>query len=76
MLDNSFPAFLFSFSLVVVFFNSFLNWRISRAHLFRFSGQDQSTVAQRAETTVAEFPDELRVSLFPDRFPHYACTAA
>ena len=22
------------------------------------------------------YPDELRVSLFPDRFPHYACTAA
>ena len=22
------------------------------------------------------FPDELRVSLFLDRFPHYACTAA
>ena len=25
--------------------------------------------------TVAEFPDELLVSLFPDRLPHYACAA-
>ena len=34
----------------------------SRTHLFHSLGYDQSTVAQRAETTVAVFPDELRVS--------------
>ena len=34
--------------------------------------QDQSTVAQRAETTAAE----LRVSSFPDRVPYNAWTAA
>ena len=32
----------------------FLPWRLSRAHLFHSFGQDQSTVAQLAETTVAE----------------------
>ena len=34
-------------------------------------------MAQRAETTVAEcFPNELRVSSFSDRFPHYVQTTA
>ena len=34
-------------------------------------------MAQPAEMTVAEcFLVELRVSSFPDRFPHYACTEA
>ena len=55
----------------------FLKWRLARAHKFHSLGQDQSTVAQRAETTVTEFSlTELRVSSFPDRFPHYAWTAA
>ena len=31
-----------------------LKWRFDRAHLFHPLGQDQSTVAQRAETTVTE----------------------
>ena len=51
-------------------------WRSSRAHSFHFSGQDQSTVAQRAETTVAEHYLTSCVSVrFPDRFPHCAWTA-
>ena len=29
-------------------------WRSARTHQFHFLGQDQSTVAQQAETTVAE----------------------
>ena len=32
----------------------FFKWRQARAHQFHFLGQDHSTVAQRAETTVAE----------------------
>ena len=36
------------------FFFLFLKSRLARTHLFHFSGQDQSTVAQQAETTVAE----------------------
>ena len=32
----------------------FLKWRLVRAHLFHTLGQDQSTVAQRAETRIAE----------------------
>ena len=32
----------------------FFYWRLARAHLSHSLGQDQSTVAQRAETTVAE----------------------
>ena len=44
----------------------FLKWRLARAHLFHSLGQDQSIVAQRAEMTVTDFPDKLRVSSFPD----------
>ena len=32
----------------------FFNWRSAQTHKFHFLGQDQSTVTQRAETTVAE----------------------
>ena len=32
----------------------FLKWRLARAHLFYSLCQDQSTVAERAKTTVAE----------------------
>ena len=32
----------------------FLKWRSAGTHQFHFSGQDQSTVAQWAETTVAD----------------------
>ena len=32
----------------------FSKWRLARAHKFHSLCQDQSTVAQRAETTVAE----------------------
>ena len=44
------PPALFFF--VVVCFC--LRLRLARAHLFHSSGQNQFTVAQRAETTVAE----------------------
>ena len=55
----------------------FFKWRLARAHLFHSLGQDQSTVAQRAETTVTDCShDDLRVSSIPDRFPHSAWTAA
>ena len=56
----------------------FLKWRLARAHSFHSLGPDQSAVAQRAETTDCDrvFPGELRVSSFPDRFPHCAWTAA
>ena len=37
-----------------LFFFFFLKCRLARTHLFRCLGQDQSTVAQRAETTVSE----------------------
>ena len=39
--------------LFILFF-IFLKWRLARAHQFHSFCQDQSTVAQRAETTVAE----------------------
>ena len=39
------------------------------------STQNQSIVAQRAETTVTTvFPDKLHMSSFPDRFLHYTWT--
>ena len=40
--------------LAYVFYFFFPKWRLARAHLFHSLGQDQSTLAQRAETTVAE----------------------
>ena len=55
--DTSRPALFFFF----------FKWRLTRA--LHALGQYQSTVAQRAETTVA------RVSSFPDMFPRYARTA-
>ena len=43
---------------------------------FYFLGQDQSTVAQLAETTAAECILTSCVSArVPDRFPHHAWTA-
>ena len=43
--DDSFPACAFFF---------FLKWKSVRTPQFHFLGEDQSTVAQRAETTVTE----------------------
>ena len=71
MFDHSFLAYAF------FFFFFFIKWRLARAHLFHSLGQDRSTVAQQAETTVAECSlTKLRVSSFPDRFPRYFWTAA
>ena len=70
MFNNLFPTCPF-------FFFFFSKWGLACAHQFYSSGQDQSTVAQQAEATVTKFfPDELCVSSFPARFPHYARTAA
>ena len=44
MLDHSFPAYALFF----------LKWRLACPHLFNSLRQDQSTVVQRAETTVTE----------------------
>ena len=75
MFDNSFPACPFFFSLSFFFF---FRWRLARAHQFRSLtlSQDQSTVAQRSETTVTECSLTSSVSSFPFRFPHHAWTAA
>ena len=43
------PPALYFFS-----FFFFLTWKLARVHLFHSLWQDQSTVVQRAETTVAE----------------------
>ena len=45
---HSAPSLYFCFLFVC------LKWKLARAHFFHFLGQNQSTVAQRAETTVAE----------------------
>ena len=50
MFNHSFPACTF---FLFLFF--FFKWRLARAHQFHSLGQDQSTLAQRAETTVAEY---------------------
>ena len=46
MFDDSFPA--------CAFLNSILKWRLARANWFHSLCQNQSTVAQWAETTVTE----------------------
>ena len=53
------------FFLFFLFFS--MKWRLAHAHQFHFLGQDQSTVALRAETTVAE---SSLWACFPDMFPH------
>ena len=46
---------LFHTSIVFLsFFFFVLKWGSARAHQFHFLGQGQSTLAQRADTTVAE----------------------
>ena len=46
----SFFFFLSFFFVFVLFFE----WSMAHVHWFHFLGQDQSTVAQQAETTIAE----------------------
>ena len=62
-----FPSVCLSVCPSVFFFLFFPKWRSARAHQLRSLSQDQSTVVQRAETTVDEGsgPDDLRVSSFP-----------
>ena len=49
----------------------FLKWRSALAHQFHVLGQVRSTVAQRAEATIAECSLTSCVSArFPCRFPH------
>ena len=59
------------FVVVVVVVAAVVEWRVGRAHQFHSLGQDQSTVAQRTETIVAEC--SLTSCLSADRFPHYVC---
>ena len=64
---HSFPAHAF---VVVV------KWGSVREHRFHFLGKDQSTLAQRAKTTVAECSLTSCVRAgFPARFIHYTWTA-
>ena len=67
MFDNSFLACTFFFFLVEIGSRALIP-------LFR-PGSGQSGSASR-EDCDRVFPDELRVSSFPDRFPHYAWTTA
>ena len=58
-----------SFPVCAFFLRLFFKWRSAGDHEFHCLGQEQSTVAQQAETTLEkvfpEFPDQLLVSLFP-----------
>ena len=54
----------------------FLKWRSAWMYQFHSSGQDQCTVAQRAEMTVNECSlMSCMWAHFPDRFPHHTWTA-
>ena len=57
------------------FFFFFDKWRSARAHKVHSLGQEQSTVAQRDDRRRV-VPGQLCVGSCPNRFPHYACTAA
>ena len=77
MFDNSFSACAFSFILFYFICLFILLMEISSCTLiplFR-PGSVHSGFAGLDDCDRV-FPDELRVSSFPDRFPHYAWTAA
>ena len=65
MFDNSFPACAFFVVFLLVDFSS-----RTLIPLLRPRSVHSGSACDRV------FPDELRVSSFPDRFPHYAWTAA
>ena len=46
------------------------------ALFFKVEISSRSLIPLCTPGSVRVFPDELRVSSFTDRFPHYACTAA
>ena len=71
MFDHSFPAC--SFFFLSFFFNVKISSR-TLITLFR-PGSVHSGSASWDDCDWV-FADELRVNSFPDRFPHYACTAA
>ena len=54
MFDHSFLACAFFLLLILLLLLFLFKWRLLRTHKFRSLCQDQCTVAQRAETTVAE----------------------
>ena len=68
MFDNSFPSFDFFFFFKVEIRSRTLIplFRPGSVHSGSASLDDRGRV----------FPDELRVSSFPDRFPYSACSAA
>ena len=55
----------------------FLKWRLARAHYFHsFMPGSVHSGSTSEDDCGRMFPDKLRVSSFPDTFPHYARTAA
>ena len=67
MFDNSIPACAFFFFKVEISSSTLIAlFRLGSVHSGSASKEDCDRV----------FPDELRVSSFPDTFPHYAWTAA
>ena len=69
MFDNSFPAcafFFLFFEVEISLHTLILLFRPGSVHSGSASWNDRDWV----------FPDDLRVSSFPDRFPHYACATA
>ena len=72
MFDHSFPAcaFLFFFLFWVE-----ISWR-TLIPLFRPESVHSDSSPASRDDCDRMFPDELRVSTFPDKFPHYAWIAA
>ena len=73
MLDNSFPACCCCFVVICLFFKVEISLR-TLIPLVRPGSAHSGSASWGRYNRV--FPDELRVSSFPDRFPHSAWTAA
>ena len=54
----------------------FLKWRLACTLMPLFRPGSVHIGSASCDDCDQVFPDKLRVSLFPDRFPHYAWTAA
>ena len=70
MFDSSFPACTF-FALFFFFFKAEINLRKLIPHSRPGSANSSSASWDDCDWV---FPDELCVSSFPDRFPHYTCS--
>ena len=76
MFDYSFPARAFLFLFLSFLFSFFEVEISSRTLIPPFSPGSVHSGSASGDDCDRMFPDKLRVTSFPDRFPHYVWTAA